>query len=65
MGELYALVAVFEVGIGAFFNLAGDFGFCGAAVGRIVLEAAVVRRIVGRGDDDAVGADAARVAADS
>ena len=41
-----ALVAVFKIDIGAFFNLAGDFGFCRAAVGRIVLEAAVTRWIV-------------------
>ena len=33
----------------------GRLGVRGAAVGRVVLEAAVARRVVARGDDDAVG----------
>ena len=63
MGEFDALVAVFQVGIGAFFNMAGYFRLCGAAVRRIVLKAAIARGIVRGGNDNAIGqtADAARV----
>ena len=41
--------------VGAVRDPAGGVGAGGAAVGRVVLEAAVARRVVGGGDDDAVG----------
>ena len=44
-----------EQGVGAVLDPAGDVGIGGAAVGRIVFEPAVVRRVVRGSDDDAVG----------
>ena len=51
---LDVLVAVFKKLIGAVLNAGGEGGVGRAAVRGIVLEAAVLRRIVGRRDDDAV-----------
>ena len=48
-------VAIGEQGVGAVFDPAGDVGVGGAAVRRVVLEAAVLRRVVRGGDDEAVG----------
>ena len=45
-----------EQGVGAVLDRGGDVGVGRAAVGRVVLEPAVGRRVVRRGDDDAVGA---------
>ena len=50
-----ALLPRREQGVGAMLNPAGDVGVGRAAVGRIVLEAAVARADCARGDDDAVG----------
>ena len=52
---LHVAVAGAEQVVGAVLHPAGDVGVGGAAVGRVVLETAVARGIVGRGDDDAVG----------
>ena len=41
--------------VGLVLDPAGDVGVGRAAVGRVVLEAAVLGRVVGRGDHDAVG----------
>ncbi|MNS84222.1 hypothetical protein D3C72_1180380 [compost metagenome] len=41
--------------IGALFNHRGQIGIRRAAVGRVIFDAAIFRRIVGRGDHDAVG----------
>src|SRR4030095_10474276 len=41
--------------VGLVLDPAGDVGVGRAAVGRVVLEAAVLGRVVGGGDDDAVG----------
>ena len=46
---------LFEKCVGSAFDRAGDVGFGGAAMRRIVLEAAVRGRVVGGRDDDAVG----------
>ena len=50
-----AAQAVFQQAVGARLDPAGAGGVRRAAVGRVVLDAAVVRRIVRGGDDDAVG----------
>jgi hypothetical protein len=44
-----------EEGVGAILDPAGRIGVGGAAVRRVVLDAAVLGRVVRRGDDDAVG----------
>ncbi|MNG85519.1 hypothetical protein D3C79_442790 [compost metagenome] len=41
--------------VGAFFNHRGQVGVGRAAVGRVILDAAVFRRVMRRGNDDAVG----------
>ena len=48
----------FENCVGVILNPAGDRGIGGAAVGRVVLESTIVRRIVRRRDHDAVGESA-------
>ncbi len=45
----------FEQRVGAVLNPTGDLGLGGTTVGRVVLEAAVAGRVVGRRDDDPVG----------
>ena len=52
---LHRLEPVAQDLVGALGDHAGGVGVGGAAVGRVVLEAAVARRVVRRGDDDAVG----------
>ncbi len=54
-GAAYAVQLFLEIGVGSAFDGAGDFGLGGAAMGRIVFEAAIARRIVGWRDDDAIG----------
>ena len=51
---LHAGAAPAEQLVGAVLHPAGYVGVGGAAIGRVVLEAAVLRRIVRRRDDDAV-----------
>ncbi|MDT4834486.1 hypothetical protein FQZ97_681240 [compost metagenome] len=58
LGQRHALdllEAVFEQGIGAVLHPVGDVAVGRAAIARVVLEAAAVRRVVRRGDHDAVG----------
>ncbi len=52
---LHPLQAAFEQRVGALLHPVGDVGIGRTAVGRVVLEAAVVRWIVRRRDHDAVG----------
>ena len=52
--SLHALKPAFQKHIGPGFDPSGDFGIGRPAVGRVVLEAAIVRRIVRRRDDNAV-----------
>jgi hypothetical protein len=52
----HALEAGGDEGVGAVGDPAGGIGVGRAAVRRVVLEAAVARRVVRRGDHDAVGA---------
>ncbi len=59
LGERHALHAGqtrLQNGVGAILHPLGDLPFGGAAVGRVVFEATVFRRVVGRGDHHAVGA---------
>jgi hypothetical protein len=49
------LPPVGQVGVGAVGDPGRGLGACRSAVGRVVLDAAVGRRIVAGGDDDAVG----------
>src|SRR5262249_49812323 len=51
----HVAVTALEDLVGALLHDVGDVGVGRAAVGRVVLEAAVGRRVVAGGDDDAVG----------
>ena len=48
--------ALFQQPVGRAFDCRGDVGIRRAAIGRIIFEAAILRRIVRRRDDDAIGA---------
>ena len=53
--SLHRAVAVGHQRVGALFDPAGDVGVGRAAIGRVVLDAAVARRVVRGRDDNAVG----------
>ena len=50
-----ALQIVFEIAVGGALDGAGDVGVRRSAIGRVVFEAAILRRIVRRRDHDAIG----------
>ena len=52
---LHVRIAVAQQRVGAILDPSGDIGIGRPALGRVVLEAAVLRRIVRGRDDDAVG----------